>query len=216
MTRAHTTAVPAPLARRPLRTFRPQDATGVYTHPRPELARLVARGVLHRAAPGYYIVTPPEQAGRPWIPGLEATAAGIATTIYGPDEAIVMGISAARLHHAIPRALATAVVAVPRRHRPITLTDRPATIAFLRRDTTELDAERIDTPLGATLVTTPEQTILDLARWPQLGDVEIEIPTAIAALHQRSDPTRLAALATEQHGMTAALTRAEAWSRTRS
>ncbi|OUS94401.1 hypothetical protein CA951_18580 [Rhodococcus sp. NCIMB 12038] len=57
-------------------------------------------------------------------------------------------------------------------------------------------------------MTTPEQTILDLARWPQLGDAEIEIPTAIAALHQRSDPTRPAALATEQHGMTAVLTRA--------
>ncbi|NHU48914.1 hypothetical protein [Rhodococcus sp. A14] len=33
--------------------------------------------------------------------------------------------------------LATAVVAVPRRHRTITLTDRTATIRFLRRDTPE-------------------------------------------------------------------------------
>ena len=90
------------MARRPLRTFRPQDATDVYAHPRPELARLVTRGVLHRAAPGYYIVVPPEQAGRRRIPNLEATAAGIAAAINGPDHAIVMGISAARLHRCDP------------------------------------------------------------------------------------------------------------------
>lgn len=210
MATAHSTAVPAPLARRPLRTFRPQDAVDVYAHPRPELARLVRRGVLHRAAPGYYIVTPPEQAGRIWIPNLEAAAAGIAASIYGPDDAIVMGISAARLHHAIPRALATAVVAVPRRHRTITLTDRTATIRFLRRDTRELDAERVDTPLGPALATTPEQTILDLARWPRLGDAENEIPEAASSLYRRSDRERLAALASEQ-GLVAALARAETW-----
>ncbi len=171
---------------------------------------MVRRGVLHRAAPGYYIVVPPEQAGGPWTPNLEATAAGIAATIYGADNVVVMGISAARIHNVIPRALATAVVAVPRRHRPITLTDRTATIRFLRRDTTGLDAERIDTPLGPALVTTPEQTILDLARWPLLGDAENEIPAAIAGLFRRSDRERLAALASEQ-GLTAALARAGTW-----
>ncbi|MEU2006653.1 type IV toxin-antitoxin system AbiEi family antitoxin [Rhodococcus sp. NPDC019627] len=212
MALAHSTAVPAPLARLPLRTFRPQDATDVYAHPRPELARLVKRGVLHRAAPGYFIVVPPDQTGRPWIPNLEATAAGIATAIYGPDDAIVMGISAARLHHAIPRALATAVIAVPRRHRTITLTDRAATIRFLRRDTRKLDAERADTPLGPALVTTPEQTVLDLARWPSLGDTENEVPTAVTSLFRRSDRERLTALAADQ-GLTTALTRAETWAR---
>nr|WP_271213489.1 type IV toxin-antitoxin system AbiEi family antitoxin [Rhodococcus wratislaviensis]GLK40600.1 hypothetical protein GCM10017611_74750 [Rhodococcus wratislaviensis] len=210
MALAHSTAVPAALARRPLRTFRPQDATDVYAHPRPELARLVTRGVLHRAAPGYYIVTPPEQVGLPWIPNLEATAAGIAAAIYGPDHAIVMGISAARLHNVIPRALATAVVAVPRRHRTITLTDRTANIRFLRRDTPELDAERLNTPLGPALVTTPEQTVLDLARWPALGDAENEIPAAVTSLYLRSDRERLTTLAAEQ-GLTAALARAETW-----
>ena len=49
--------------------------------------------------------------------GLEAAAAGIATAIYGPDDVIVMGPSAARLHGAIPRALATATIAVPSQHR---------------------------------------------------------------------------------------------------
>jgi len=59
-------------------------------------------------------------------------------------------------------------------------------------------------------VTTPEQTVLDLARWPALGDAENEIPTAITSLYRRSDRERLTTLAAEQ-GLTAALSRAETW-----
>ncbi len=209
------TPLPAELARAALRTIRPQDVAHVYAHPRPELSRLVDRGVLHRVAHGYYIVVPQEQVGRTWLPGLEAAAAGIASTIYGADRAVVMGVSAARLHGAIPRALATAVVAVPYRHRPIALLDRPATLRFVQRDTDTLDAERIDTPLGAVLVTTPEQTVLDLARRPQLGNAEAEIPGAIATLYRRSDRGRLDELATQQR-MVASLRRAEIWAGVRS
>ncbi|WP_230598307.1 MULTISPECIES: type IV toxin-antitoxin system AbiEi family antitoxin [Nocardiaceae] len=81
-----------------------------------------------------------------------------------------MGVSAARLHGAIPRALATAVVAVPTRHDPIRLADREAVIRFVVRDMARLDAERIDTELGAVLVTTAKQTVFDLAMCPGLGD----------------------------------------------
>lgn len=131
------------------------------------------------------------------MPSLEIAAAGIATAIYGP-QIVVMGISAARLHGAIPRALATAIVATPTQHRRIVLTDRPAIVRFVKRDTAALDAQRHDSPLGPTLVTTPEQTILDLAHRPTLGDAEIEIPDALAALYTHSDPNHLHALATKQ------------------
>ena len=57
-------------------------------------------------------------------------------------------------------------VAVPSQHREIALSDRPAVVRFVKRDTARLDAERIDTPLGPALVTTPEQTVLDLAHRP--------------------------------------------------
>lgn len=57
--------------------------------------------------------------GRLWLPSLEGAAAGIASTIYGADNAILMGVSAARVLGVIPRALATAVVAVPKQHRSI-------------------------------------------------------------------------------------------------
>ncbi|MEU0545581.1 type IV toxin-antitoxin system AbiEi family antitoxin [Nocardia sp. NPDC005978] len=190
--------LPSEVWHRPLRTVRPQDLAGVYAQPRPEIARLVEQGALHRVAHGYYVVVPPEYVGRNWLPGLEAAAAGIASSIYGADRAVVMGISAARLLGAIPRALATAVLAVPGQHRPIVLADRPAQVRFVRRDTDVLDAERVETPLGATLVTTPEQTVLDLAHRPGLGNAETEVRSAIATLYLRSDPVRLAELAADQ------------------
>ncbi|MEV0540400.1 type IV toxin-antitoxin system AbiEi family antitoxin domain-containing protein [Nocardia salmonicida] len=210
MAEHRSTVLPSELWRAPLRTLRPQDLAGIYAQPRPEIARLVDRGVLHRVAHGYYIIVPPDYVGRTWLPGLEAAAAGIASSIYGPDQAIVMGISAARVLGAVPRALATAVVAVPGQHRPIALTDRSAQVRFVRRDTEALDAERVETQLGPVLVTTPEQTVLDLARRPQLGNAEAEVRPAIETLYRRSDSARLAQLATDQR-RGAALRRAESW-----
>jgi hypothetical protein len=106
--------------------------------------------------------------------------------------------------------LATAVVAVPKQHRPINLSDRSAVVLFVKRETHRLDAERVPTPLGPALATTPEQTTLDLAHRPLLGDADVEIPSAIAALYQRSDKKRIEAIAADQR-LTAALLRAEIW-----
>lgn len=206
----HHTPLPPSLARLPLRTVRPRDAEIAYSHPRTQLARLADKGLLHRVADGYYIVVPPEMVGRQWLPGLEAAAAGIASAIYGAENAVLMGVSAARLLSAIPRALATAVVAVPKQHRPITLTDRSAVVQFVKRETHRLDVERIQTPLGPALITTPEQTILDLAHRPSLGNAEDEVPSAITALYQHSDQKRIEAIAADQR-LTASLLRAKIW-----
>jgi hypothetical protein len=102
---------------------------------------------------------------------------------------------------------------VPDQHRPIRLKDRQSLLRFVKRDTDRLDAERIETPLGPALVTTPEQTVLDLAHRPQLGDVQDEVRAAVAVLHQRSDHRRLNALAADQRRM-ASLRRAEKWAAT--
>ncbi|ABM14581.1 type IV toxin-antitoxin system AbiEi family antitoxin domain-containing protein [Mycolicibacterium vanbaalenii] len=212
MGRQHSTAVPASLAARPLRTFRTGQAKGAYAYPGPEIARLHEHGLLHRLADGYYAVVPQEMLGRKWLPNLESAAAGIATAIYGFDNVALMGVSAARLHGVMPRALATAIVAVPRQHRPIKLSDRTAIVRLVQRETGSLDAERIATELGPALVTTPEQTILDLAHRPTLGDNGADVPDAVAALYSRSDKKRLQRLATEQRRL-ASLRRAEDWSR---
>jgi hypothetical protein len=161
-------------------------------------------------ADGYYAVVPQDMLGRNWLPNLESAAAGIATAIYGFDNVVVMGLGAARLYGVIPRALSTAIVAIPRQHRPIALSDRPAIVRFVKRDTSALDAERIGTELGPALVTTPEQTVVDLAHRPTLGDNEADIPTAVTALYTRSDKQRLKRLAVEQRRL-ASLSRAEEW-----
>lgn len=80
----------------------------------------------------------------------------------------------------------------------------------MQRGAEELDAERITTAHGGALVTTPEQTVLDLARRPRLGNADAEVPAAVAALHRRSDRDRLEQLATQQR-MVTSLRRAETW-----
>jgi predicted transcriptional regulator of viral defense system len=210
MAERRSTPLPAVLGGAPLRTVRAADARAAYAYPGPELARLADRGLLLRVANGYYVVVPQDMVGRPWVPELEAVAAGIASTIYGADRAVLMGISAGRVLGAIPRALATAVVAVPKQHRSIQLNERPSVVRFVKRDTDGLDVERIETPLGPALVTTPEQTVLDLAHRPQLGDAGDGVPAAVAALYRRSDKPRLEVLAADQR-LTASLRRAESW-----
>lgn len=173
-------------------------AADVYAHPRAELARLNDLGLMHWVATGFYLAVPDDQVGAEWMPGLEAAAAGIAVAAYSADDAVGMGVSAARLHGAVPRALATAVVAVPTRHDPIRLAYRQALGRFVVRDTARLDAERIDTELGAVLVTTAEQTVLDLVKRPGLGDAEGEVWPAVEQLYRRCDRGVLAEIAGAQ------------------
>ncbi len=92
------------------------------------------------------------------MPTLEAVAAGAATALYGERVPVLMHLTAARLHGALPRAIATAVVAVPEQHRPVRVADRPeGTITFVARDVDTLDAVLLRTDLGPALVTTPSR-----------------------------------------------------------
>ncbi len=202
--------LPAVLARVAFGVLRPIDAVQVYAQPRPEFRRLSGLGVLHRVATGYYAVVPPAAYDRSWLPSLEAAAYGVAAADYGADAVVLMGLSAARLHGALPRALAVAVVAVPKQRPLLRLVDRDAHLVFARRATDRLDAERVGTDLGTALVTTIEQTLLDLAHRPDLGDVPGEARAAVAALWPRADRARLAELAGGQR-LRAALERARHW-----
>jgi hypothetical protein len=190
-----------------MRTFRAADAAVVYAHPAPQLRRLEQLGVLHRLAHGYYTVVPQDQIGTNWMPTLEAAAAGIAAARFHPDRAPLMGVSAARLHGALPRALAVAIVAAPAQHDPITLLDRPASVRFVKRDMTRVDVETVPTELGRALVTSIEQTVLDLARRPPLNVAEDQIPDALRALLPRCEPEVLDELARRQR-LRSALARA--------
>jgi len=202
--------LPPEIARRPFGVLRPLDARAVYARPGQEFQRLAERGVLHKLATGYYAVVPAHSTDRIWLPSLEAAAYGIPAADYGRDGAVLMGLSAARLHGAVPRALAVAIVAVQKNRPRLNLSDREAAIFFARRDPRRLDAERIDTDLGPALATTVEQTLLDLAHRPDLGGVPGEARDAVRALWARADSARLADLAGQQR-LKAALLRAGNW-----
>ena len=190
--------LPPVLLRRPMRVVRPQDAAGLYSFPRPEFARLWRLGLLHRLASGYYAIVPADQTDRAWLPELEAAALGIAAADQGADAVALMGLSAARVHGAIPRALGVAVVAAAGHRTELRLLDRDARVVFARRDVRKLDCERRPNELGHGLVTTVEQTLLDLAARPDLGRLPDEARAAAKALLPRADQETLRQLATAQ------------------
>lgn len=190
--------------------LRPADAGEVYAHPRQEFRRLMLGGVLHRVATGYYAIVPPAAHDMEWLPSLEGSAYGIAAADYGPDAVSLMGLSAARVHGAVPRALGVAVVAAPKQRPGLLLADRHARVTFVRRATDRLEAERVSTDLGSALVTTVEQTLLDLAHRPDLGGVPDEAHAAVAALWSRADAEELDRIAADQR-LRAALERARSW-----
>lgn len=195
----HTPArLPPELLRRPTRVLRPRDGADAYAHPRPEFARLARAGALHRLAIGYYAVVPDDRIGEPWLPALEAAALGIAVADEGLSGVALMGLSAARVHGAIPRALGVAVVAASR-HRPLLrLADRDASVIFARRSVPDLDVQRYSSELGNGWVTTIEQTVLDLAARPDLGGLADEATAAARALLDRADAAILDDLASMQ------------------
>jgi predicted transcriptional regulator of viral defense system len=196
-------AVPPLLARRANKVLRPVDAAGAYANPRAELARLRRSGAVLRLATGYYALLPQDRLGdQSWRPDLEAAALGLAQSDYGVDGAALMGVSAARYHGAIPRALAVAVLAVPKQ-RPAVETE-VGRIMFVKRNIARLDVEHIETRLTSGWVTTVEQTLLDLADRPALGGLErSDMDDAVRFLAGRADWALVRQLASAQHKPTA-------------
>ncbi|NAZ75374.1 hypothetical protein GTQ99_08055 [Kineococcus sp. T13] len=196
-------ALPEEIARAPLRTFRTRALAGRYTQPAVQLHRLREQGRVRRAARGLHYAVP-EGVTASWRPSLEALAAGVATALYGERVPVLMHLSAARLHGTTPRALARAVVAVPDQHPVLTLEDRDgAQVVFVERDTDALDAQLVGTDLGSALVTGPEQTLLDLARRPDLLRLPGEAWEAVRGLWPRCDEDLLEELAGRQRGRSA-------------
>ncbi|HEX3733363.1 MAG TPA: type IV toxin-antitoxin system AbiEi family antitoxin [Mycobacteriales bacterium] len=180
------------------RVLRPVDAEHIYSNPRAEFARLEQAGALHRLAPGLFAAVPDDRVGKEWRPPLEAAALGIACTGGHTANSALMGISAARIHGAIPRALNVAVVAVGRHRNTLQLADRKATVLFVRRDISHLDVQRHRTELGQGWITTIEQTLLDLVVRPDLGGALDAAQEAVAALIPRVNITLLSDLAVRQ------------------
>ena len=185
------------VGRAPMRTVRAADLAAVYAFPAPALAALARRGIVHRLTHGVYCAVPPEYAGDTWRPSFEAATAAIATALYGDRVPILQGLTAARMHHALPRAIGAAYVAVPTQRRPLRLADRDGEVRFVMRKVASLDAVAMTTELGQALVTTPEQTVLDLARTDPRA-VDLDAQEAIEALLPQCDSVVLEEIAARQ------------------
>ncbi len=185
------------IERAPMRTVRAADLAGVYAHPGPELSILERRGVVRRLAHGIYCAVPREHAGTAWRPSLEAATAAIATALYGDRVPVLTGLTAARVHRALPRAIGTGYVAVPTQRRPLRFADRDGEVRFVMRDVAVLDAVLVQTDLGPALATSPEQTVLDLARSDPRGE-DIDAQEAITALWSECDRAVLEEIAGRQ------------------
>lgn len=160
---------PAELVADHNRVLRPQDAAGYYVNPWAEFARMTHTGVLERIGHGYYLAVPDHLRGHSWRPEIEGVALGIGVADYGRSRTALMGISAARLHRAVPRALAVGIVAIDGRRTPKELS--AGRVVFVTRSVNRLDLQIVDTEIVSGMMTTIEQTVVDLADRPNLGGV---------------------------------------------
>ena len=190
--------VPAELYGRESLVVRTRDVASRWANPTRELSRLAAAGMVRNLSPGYWLVPPADRLTDPsWRPEIEALALAVGVADYGREAVALMGISAARHHGALPRALARAVLAVPRQRPPMRAFGE---ILFVKRDTGRLALEAATTALAAGPVTTVEQTLLDLADRPALGAVDFrQIGEAITSLAARADWDEVLDLARTQH-----------------
>jgi predicted transcriptional regulator of viral defense system len=195
---AERTALPARLWRLPTKVVRTRDLKSIYARPDVEVARLAEHGILRHVAHGYWAIPPIEHVGDAgWRPEIEALALALAVADYGVDATALMGLSAARYHGAVPRALAVGVIAVPRQ-RPA-LATLFGSIVFVTRTVGRLQLTRARTPMATGYVTDIEQTMLDIAQRPTLGGVAVDQSAeAVRALALRADWSTAWRLAAEQ------------------
>jgi hypothetical protein len=190
-----TIALPPSLVGSSTVVLRPRDLSEVYAHPRPEVARMVRAGLLAPLARGYYACVPANRRhDLSWRPDLQAAALGIAQADAGGEGAVLMHVSAARLLGCLPPSVDVAVVAQDRPRAPLPVLD--GMVFFVRRNLSALDVRPVTTVLGPGLVTSPEQTLLDLAHRPGLAGVDPGLAaTALRTLTSAVDwptATRLA------------------------
>lgn len=191
------------LLRRAVRIV-PAEEAGDTAMPQHEgLVRLVEAGLLRRVAAGYYAVVPSDKIGQDWKPALEAAAWGIAAADDGPRSVALMGLSAAHVHGAFDSSPGVGITATTRNRASLRLTDRDAVVSFIRRDPRRLQIERYSGEMGSGWVTTVEQTLLDLAAYPQLGGKPDLADDGITALIDKADPHVLYSLAGTQRRLSA-------------
>jgi hypothetical protein len=192
---------------RPTLVVTGRSAARAYAQPAAELKRLTEAGALLKVARGIFVAVPVHRRAGDWLPSMEDLALAVAVAVHGVDHGALWGLSAARLHGALPRAIATGFVLGPRQHRAIPLAARPGSVECVKRDPERRDLELVTTEVGPGLVTTVAQTILDLSGRDFHAEDDLR-REAVRALMVRVDVAELEDLARRVRG-NAALRRAQ-------
>jgi predicted transcriptional regulator of viral defense system len=106
-------------------------------------------------------------------------------------------LSAASIHGASPQAVQEFQVIVPEQRRPIR-SGRLRIRFIVRGDHQEAATEQRQTPTGSMRIATPEQTALDLVRYPIASGGWDNIASVVRDLAPAIDPAKLAKLARSQ------------------
>lgn len=196
--------LPIEITASPTGVIRPADLRRAFANPAKEARRLARDGVLLRLSHGYFAIVPEPFRGTKWRPSIEAVGLAIGQVDYDRDGVAGAGITAARLLDAIPRALGECVVAIQKQRPHLNTT--AGRVHFVTRNVPRLDLQKAETELASGWITTAEQTVLDLADRPALGNLPpTEIAEAIRRLARHVDWQRLNHLARAQRKRPAAV-----------
>lgn len=160
------------------------------TAARAALRRLKKKGLVATPQRGFDVFVPPEYQHLGCLPA-EQFVPQLMESLEIPYYAGLL--TAARYHGAAHQQPQIFHVMVPKNRSPIRC-GRVQVDFVARRNTAGMPTERINTPRGFLLISTPEATAFDLVGYPQQCGGLDNVATVLAELGEKLDPDRLASI----------------------
>jgi predicted transcriptional regulator of viral defense system len=155
------------------------------------LSRLAKRRAIASPARGFYVIVPPEYRSLGCLPADQFIPA-LMTSLHLPYYAGLL--TAAQYHGAAHQRPQEFQVFLEKRHRPIACGS--VRVAFMiRKRLAAVPVQRLNTPRGTLLVSTPEATAIDLVGYQHRAGGLDHVAVVLSELAESIDPDRLVAAA---------------------
>jgi predicted transcriptional regulator of viral defense system len=155
------------------------------------LHRLSQQGLVSSPARGYYVIIPPEYRALGCLPAEQ----------FIPSLMEHLGLSyyaglltAAQYHGAAHQRPQEFQVCLERARRPLACS-RVRVAFIVRKRLREVPVQRVNTPRGTLLISTPEGTALDLVGYPHRAGGLNQVATVLGELAEQLDAEKLVAVA---------------------
>lgn len=155
------------------------------------LSRLARQGAIASPARGFYVIVPPEYRHLGCLPADQFIPA-LMTTSRTPY--YVGLLTAAQYHGAAHQRPQAFHVFLEKKRRPIAC-GKVRVVFMVRKRLREVPVQRLNTPRGSVVVSTPEATAVDLVGYQRHAGGLSAVATILAELAERIDPEKLAAAA---------------------